>query len=157
MKITREEGGKKLVELADFLDNEVDYEKFSMNAWASFCYDEIPKIFGFKETTVMDTTRECGTAACAAGWGTALNHGTYLSQDGRICIEDENGNELEGTPACMEAYGLLWSEVVGIFGSEVGMTAPTPSSLLPNQQLKTNVAKIVRAQGMAMIVEATKI
>lgn len=64
MKVTREEGDRRMIVLADYLHDHVaklTSALFDMSIWAQ-------KKYG----TVRPKVGDCGTAACALGWATTI-------------------------------------------------------------------------------------
>lgn len=81
----------KLIQLADYLEDEVDDSKFRMDVWSS----------------------ECGTAACALGWGTRIFSGLEFvpskNDDIGIKFTDDNGDAHHALSAATSCFSISHS------------------------------------------------
>ena len=90
---------EKLIQLAFYLENEVPDDKFDMSQWSS----------------------ECGTIACALGWGTRIFIGLVLVPDahgsGEIGIKftDHNHQQHHALHAATACFGIPYEEAGNIF------------------------------------------
>lgn len=131
-------GRKRLLKLADFLESPaVKPKRFNMEAWAQFKIpmNEAPKrlVKIIHEDKEWDTKRavrsvpECGTAACALGWGTAMpslkrlglvivDDESYIGEVGIADPTSEGGYALGASIVCLRLFGIspVWSDALFI-------------------------------------------
>lgn len=101
----------KLIQLADYLEDEVDDSKFRMDVWGT----------------------ECGTAACALGWGTRIFDGLVLipwdGEDIGIKFIDDNGAEHHSMSAGVACFGIP-KEIAGYLFFETEYVDPSKEKVV---------------------------
>lgn len=118
-------GNRRLLKLAEFLRT-VPSNRFYYGAW------NISSDLGPKEWKKGEKKLECGTAACALGWGTTIpsfRRAGLKLMPGLVRLDHEDGDSDFGFEAGVSFFGITYGESEYLFSPAGGEGNATPKQV----------------------------